>query len=168
MWVAIGRFGRPHGVRGEVRFWPFNASSDLATAGQTIRVGRRKTECAEYRILRARRDAKGLVLALEGLTARDEAKSLTHQLWFASRGDFPELDSGEFYFVDLIGFDAVLETGESIGRIKDVLEVGPSEIFVIDRGGREAMVPNVEALVPRIDMEAHRVVIRPIDGLLES
>ncbi len=168
MWVALGRFGRPHGVRGEIRFWAFNEGTGLVKAGRTIRVGPRKDQTVEYQVERVRRDAKGAVVKFEGLSDRDEAKALTNRFWFERREVFPALGEDEVYFVDLIGLMALTEDGEEIGRIKDVLDVGPSEILVIDRGGREAMVPNVDEFVLSVDLDAGQIIIRPIDGLIDG
>ena len=168
MWVALGRFGRPHGVRGEIRFWAFNQDTVLVKAKRTVRVGTKSTDTTEYSIERVRSDAKGALVKFEGLSDRDEAKALTNRFWFEQRDVFPTLEKDEVYFVDLIGLVAFTEDGEEIGRVKDVLDVGPSEILVIDRGGREVMVPNVEQFVPRIDLDAGQVIIRPIEGLIDG
>ena len=168
MWVALGRFGRPHGVRGEIRFWPFNAGTELVAGTKTIRVGRKANDATEYSVERVRLDAKGALIRLVGMADRDEVRTLTNQFWFERRDAFPELDDDEVYFVDLIGLAVLNENGEEIGRVKDVLDVGPAEILVISRGGREVMIPNVEAFVLRMDLDAGEIIVRPIDGLLDG
>lgn len=168
MWVALGRFGRPHGVRGEIRFWPFNAGTELVAGTKTIRVGRKAADATEYSVERVRLDAKGALIKLDSMADRDEVRALTNQFWFERRDAFPELDASEVYFVDLIGLAVLNESREELGRVKDVLDVGPAEILVVDRGGREAMIPNVEEFVLRMDLEAGEIIVRPIDGLIDG
>ena len=131
MFYAIGRFGRPHGVRGEIRFWPFNPESTLLGDSRSIRIGHSAEETRSYRLERVRRDAKGVVLRLAEFDDRDEVRCLTNQKWFEARSDFPELADDEIYYADLIGMIARTEDGEEIGPIKDVVDVGPNSILVI-------------------------------------
>ena len=167
MRVPFGQFGRPHGVRGEIRFRPFNPGSALLSKGRTIQVGRSPENCTEYRVEHVRSDGKGLLVKLAEFFDRDQVRTLTGSTWYEMRDSFPAIREDEVYLVDLIGMDAVLESGDSIGPIVDILDYGPYETFVIRRKGREVLVPNVDEFVLRIDMEAKQVVIRPIEGLID-
>ena len=167
MLYAIGRFGRPHGVRGDIRFWPFNPDSTLLKKSRSIRIGRAADETEIYHLQTIRQDAKGFVVRLKEFNDRDDVRCLTNQTWFEDRVDFPELSEDEIYYADLIGMMARTEEGEDIGPIKDVVDVGPNSILVIGYRGREVMVPNVDAFVLRMNTEAGDVIIRPLDGLLD-
>jgi len=167
MLYAIGRFGRPHGVRGDIRFWPFNPESELLKKSAAIRIGQTAQDTRSYTVQHVRRDAKGVVVRLKEFDDRDDVRVLTNQQWFEDRADFPELADDEIYYADLIGMTCRDESGVSLGPIKDVVDVGPNSILVIDHGGREVMVPNVDAFVLSMDMDAQEVIIRPLDGLLD-
>jgi 16S rRNA processing protein RimM len=49
-----------------------------------------------------------------------------------------------------------------------VLATGAADVLAVARGGREHLVPLVEEFVRQIDLAAGRIVIRPIEGLLEA
>ena len=168
MRVPFGQFGRPHGIRGEIRFRPFNPGSPLLSKGRTIQVGRSPENCNEYRVAHVRTDAKGILVKLEEFFDRDQVRALTGSTWYEMRDAFPALKDDEIYLVDLIGMDAVLESGDVIGPIIDIYDYGPYETFAIRRRGREVLVPNVDEFIVRIDMEAKQVVIRPIEGLIDG
>ncbi|MEE2789076.1 MAG: ribosome maturation factor RimM [Myxococcota bacterium] len=167
MLIAFGQFGRPHGVRGEIRFRPFNPDSALLAKGRAIRIGRSPSRCDTFDVERIRFDAKGAIIKLDGFFDRDQVKVLTGQTWYEMREAFPALDADEFYLVDLIGMAVVRENGASVGVIRDVLEYGPYETFAIKGRGKEYLVPNVSEFVLAIDIDARVVTIRPIDGLLD-
>jgi 16S rRNA processing protein RimM len=167
MLVPFGQFGRPHGVRGELRFRPFNPDSPLLSKGRTIQVGRSPKDCTTYQVERVRFDSKGAVVKIDGFFDRDQVRVLTGQTWYEMRDAFPELGDDEVYLVDLIGMDAVRESGELIGCVTDILEHGPYETLAIRYGRREVLVPYVEAFVLRIDMDARQIIIRPIEGLID-
>lgn len=167
-WVAIGRFGRPHGVRGEVRFWPYNPATELVVAGALARVGNRPDSARALRITDARRDAKSHVVRFAEVTDRDEVGALTGQVWYAEREVFPAPGGDEVYVVDLIGLPVRTTEGVALGHLSDIRALGGGEMLVIRDGARERLVPNVDAFVERLDPAAGEVVIRPIEGLLED
>jgi 16S rRNA processing protein RimM len=166
--VPIGRFGRAHGVRGEIRFWPFNLESELLRGKKSIRIGHRKTRVESYRVAKLRFDAKGCVLKLDEFGDRESVGCLTSQFWFEPRDVFPELAENEVYFTDLIGLVVVTAQGLEIGHVKDVLDLGPNEILVIDRGGTEAMLPNVDEFVQCMDLDKGEIIVTPPEGLIDG
>jgi len=89
-------------------------------------------------------------------------------MWFESRDVFPELADDEVYYTDLIGLVVRTVEGEIVGRVKDVLDIGPSDILVIDRDGQEVMVPNVDEFVRSMDLDAGEITITPPAGLIDG
>jgi len=168
MLLEFGRFGRAHGVRGELRFQPYNPQSPLLKAGRTIRVGRGPEQTDGFRVERLRFDAKGVVMKLDGIDDRDAAGRLTHQKWFEDRADFPRARPDEIYVVDLIGLEARTADGRLLGTIVHVLELGPHDVLVIRGQGRQHLIPNVPAFVREMDFDEKRVTITPIEGLLSE
>lgn len=167
MLLEFGRFGRPHGVRGEVRFQPHNPASPLLKAGRRIHVGRSADDTTERELKRLRFDPKGVVVKLGGIDDRDAAGRLTHQKWFEPREAFPAARPDEVYMTDLIGLVVRTATGRELGRIVHVLELGPHDVLVIRGGGQQHLVPNVPDFVREMDFERGEVVITPIEGLIE-
>jgi len=83
-----------------------------------------------------------------------------------------ELDPGllaedEYHYQDLIGLEAISENGESIGTVRDLLEVPQGWILVLKKeDGKEALVPFVSEFVKKIDLEDRKIILTPIEGLL--
>lgn len=167
MLLEFGRFGRPHGVRGEARFHAYNPHSPLLVAGRRIRIGESEARLEEAVIERLRFDPKGVVVKLRGVDTREAASRLTHRRWYEPREGLPEPADDEVYMADLLGLEAVTVDGEQLGRVVDVIEIGPHDVLVIRGGGRRRLVPNVEAFVQRMDFDAGELIITPIDGLLD-
>lgn len=166
--VAIGRFGRPHGVRGDVRFWPYNPATTLVKTGAVARVGARADSARSLTVAEVKRDARGTVVRFAGLEDRDVVGLLTGQVWFAERSVFPAASGDEVYVVDLLGLPVRTTDGVALGHLTDISDFGAGEMLVIRDGARERLVPNVDAFVERLDPAAGEVVIRPIEGLLED
>ena len=89
-------------------------------------------------------------------------------LWYEDRKSFPPLSDDEVYFADLIGLQVVTRAGVDVGVVKDVLDTGATDMLVLDRGGREAMLPNVAEFVLEMDLSAGKIVVEPPVGLIDG
>lgn len=164
--IACGRLGRPHGVRGALRIWPFNPQTELVRAGRELRVGTSATSARAMRIATATRDAKGWVVRLDAIDDRDAAAKLTNLTWYEARDAFRPADDDDVYVADLIGLPVASEQGTAIGEIVDVWQTGPSDLLVIRGPSGQHLVPNVPDFVQRLDPANPPAIITPIDGLL--
>jgi 16S rRNA processing protein RimM len=167
--VVVARFGAAHGVRGEVRLKSFTADP-LAIRSY------RPLTAADGRAfaIKTARPAAGtspdmLVVALDGITTRNEAEALNGVELFLPRDRLPGTEPDEFYHADLIGLDAVLADGTGLGTIVGVQNFGAGDLLEIAPGvGRTMLVPFTRAVVPEIDTAGRRVVVDPPPGLLDE
>lgn len=191
-WVVCGRFGRPHGVKGEVRIWGYNHHSDLLQEGMKLFIGphpkypNSPTLPATHCLIveRVRSDSKGLLVSFKQINNRDQAQVLNHMAWLSTREHFLPLDEDEFYLLDLVGAEGkavdpsinkedltpeLIETAQSVGKLTGLLEAGAGELLIFEsQTFGEVMVPNQEPFVLVIDLEHKRVILRAIPGLLEG
>lgn len=107
----------------------------------------------------------GFVLAyLQGIKSIDEAEALRGKVVYASRQDI-SLDDGAHFIADLIGLEVIdVATGKVYGRLKDVLNSGASDIYVIETPDGESMIPAVSEFVKSIDLD-RGIFIAPIEGM---
>lgn len=83
----------------------------------------------------------------------------------SQRRDLPE---DIYYIADIIGLDVYTVKDEYIGKVKDIIQTGPSEIYVIKcDNGKEIMIPAVKEFVPGICLEKKRITVDPIEGMIE-
>lgn len=168
MRVVVARVGRALGVKGDVLVDVLTDEPErrLAPGIDAFVMGRDRT----LRIESARPHGGRLCLHFVGIDDRGAAESLTGLLLEAERGDDerPE-DPDEFYDDALIGLEVVTEAGERIGTVTEVLHLPAQDVLAV-RAAPEApeiLVPFVAEIVPAVDLDAGRIVIRPPDGLLE-
>jgi 16S rRNA processing protein RimM len=78
------------------------------------------------------------------------------------------LSDGEFWPGDLVGLTVHDGTGERIGEVVDVIFGAAQERLLVETvDGARFEVPFVDDLVPVVDVEARRIEIVPIPGLIE-
>ena len=112
---------------------------------------------------------KSFVLAdLDGINDMDVAAAMKGTTIYADREDF-DLEEGDYFIADLIGLDVVdVDDGTKYGVVKDVINRGSADIYVIKTEGGERMMPAVEEFVKRVDIDDGKVYIQPIPGLLSD
>jgi 16S rRNA processing protein RimM len=172
--LAIGRIGRPHGVRGEVAVEVrTDEPDDRFAVGRALATD--PAESGPLTVEGVRRHSGRLLVRFAGVDDRDAAADLRGVLLVIDSADLPPSGDGdEFYDHELVGLTAVTVAGMKIGTVTEVRHFG-QDLLVIGRaagdigGGEEddeVMVPFVAALVPEVDVAAGRIVIDPPPGLL--
>ena len=165
--IALGDFGAPQGVRGEVRVKSYTqVPKALGSYGALTDAKGARAFTLES--LRAVKDDM-LVVRVAGVTTREAAQALTGAELFARREQLPPPDEDEFYYDDLVGLTAVSRDGATLGLVVSLSNFGAGDILEIaPEGGGEALsLPFTKAVVPEIDFANRRVVIEApseVDG----
>ena len=108
--IALGVFGAPQGVRGEVRIKSYTRDPKAIAAYGPLTDGRGARFVLES--VRLLKDEM-LVARLEGIANREAAAALTGVELFARREQLPPPDEDEFYYDDLVGLAAVSRDGRA-------------------------------------------------------
>ncbi len=164
--LCVGIITGAQGVRGAVRIKSFTAVPEDVAAYGPLADEAGKREFA----LRPVGRAKGVVIAtIAGVADRDAAERLKGMRLYVARDKLPAPGEEEYYHADLIGLAAVLRDGTPLGRVRAVHEYGAGDsLEVVSESGATVMVPFTRAAVPEVDLAAGRLVIEPLDGLLDN
>lgn len=161
VFLVIGKFRRPHGLMGEMFFEVMTDFPDRLKHGKEIFVGETH-ELMKIQSSRAHRD--GLLLSLEGINDRDLAAIYTNQLVFVKIDQVPALEEGRYYHHELIGMLVDNESGNRLGIIQEILETGANDVLVIiTKEGKEILLPAVDEVIIRVDMESRSMIVRPLE-----
>ena len=165
--VAIGEVLRPYGVRGEVTVRPL-----------TDRPGERFRQleaCFLWEPARGRREACRVVertvqgeavrVRIEGVDSPEAARALQGRLLAVEQAEALPPRQGEFYPWQLEGAAVVTPDGRSLGRFVRVEDSPAQPLWVIERDGREWMLPAVPEFVLDVSVAERRIVASPPEGL---
>lgn len=158
--VCLGAFAGAHGVKGDALVKVFTeAPENIAAYGpvETEDGGRKFT----LTFLRETKPGLALVRAPE-IKNREDAKGLKGVRFYIDRTTLPETEEDEFYLDELVGLNAIDETGAPAGRVAAVHNFGAGDLIelknVPGRNGA-AMVPFTKDAVPEIDIGASKIVV---------
>ncbi len=160
--IEIGAIARAHGIRGEVAI--FTHDPDSATLGEveTIWVGG-----VARTIKQARSTHRGWLVALDGVTTRNDAEALRGAKVEVDR-DALGLGDDDVLLSDLVGCAVRRLDGSPYGTVAAIDASSVQELLVIHDGDLERLLPLVEVYVVDIDLEGRVITVDPPDGLPES
>ena len=112
---------------------------------------------------RSRPGKEQVILKFAGIEDRDAAARLRGAQLCLTGQQLMPLPEGQYYQFQLLGVEVVTTTGESLGPVTEVLRTGANDVYVTDR----ALIPAIDSVVKHIDLQARRMLIEPVDGLLD-
>lgn len=164
-YLECGKIVNTHGVKGGLKLESWcDTPQDLASLKKVyLKNG------AEYKMHKVKKASifKQFVLfELEGINNIDIAMTLKGRVVFADRDDI-SIDEDAFFIADIIGLDVIdLESGEKIGTLSDVLNLGASDLYEINTKNGKKLIPAVPEFIKEIDLEKG-IFVSLIEGMLD-
>ena len=158
--LEAGQVVNTHGVRGEVKIVPWCDSPEFLCGFDTLYIDGAPVKVRESR------PHKGNVLArLEGVDDVNAAMRLKNKVVSIDRTGVV-LPEGRHVLADLIGLKVVNDdTGEELGILEEVLTPPAHEVYVVRGGGKEYLIPAVDAFLRGTDVDAGWVRVHLIEGM---
>ncbi len=79
--------------------------------------------------------------------------------------DLSDLEDGDFYYHEIIGLN-VYENDVLIGQIKEILQPGANDVWVVKRKGKkDLLLPYIPPVVLNVDVAGNRVDVELLEGL---
>ena len=163
--VAVGRVLKPRAIRGEAFLAPLTDDSEWFQELEEVLIQRPDGTRSTLRVESVRTYGKRLGIKFREFNTPEDVARLRGSLLLVPQDALRPLPEGEFYVSQIIGLSVETESGESVGRVVDVLSLPGNDVYVVDREGKEVLLPAVRELM-RVDIAAGRVVVCNIEGLL--
>ncbi|MBU0968320.1 MAG: ribosome maturation factor RimM [Proteobacteria bacterium] len=166
--LPVGEIGRPHGIKGEIKVYPYSGNPENFTSYSRLIVQPPGEGAAKsYDLHSCRIQGQVAVIKLPGVDTRSQAELLTGGQVLVERQEIPELNDDEFYWDDLQGMAVVTAQGRQLGTVNRLLATGAHDILVVVDRGREYLIPALDEFVVAIDAETGTITVDPPEGLLE-
>lgn len=81
-----------------------------------------------------------------------------------------QLDENEFYYDDIIGLEVYTTGDDYLGKVREITSLPSNDVWAIRRPnkGKDILIPYIADIVVDIDLDTNRVVIEPMDGLIDD
>lgn len=162
--VALGEVMGAHGVHGDLKVKVHNPESPLLMELESVHVSLGDT--CELRAIRfVRPHGKGLRMALEGVSDREQARALYGAQLCVPRATLPAPDEDEFYLVDAIGARAVDTSGRDVGEVIAFRSYPTVDVLCVRCADGVREVPVLEPYFLGAELEGQRVVVDHLEDL---
>lgn len=164
--LQVGIITSTHGLKGEVKVFP--TTNDAARFKRLKEVlldtGREKLP---LEIEGVKFFKQFVILKFKGIDDISAVEKYRQRGLYVTRENAVRLGRDEYFIADLIGMAVIDEEDAPVGVLKDVLETGANDVYVIDMvDGRELLLPAIKQCVLEVDMEAGRMKVHILEGLL--
>lgn len=163
--VLLGTIGAAHGIKGEVRINSHTQDPEAIAHYGPLATNRPGLTIT---IEAARLNKNVLIARLKGIGDRNAAEALNGVALYVERDQLPEIeDEDDFYHADLIGLDARLDSGVSIGAVSAIYDHGAGDILEVrdPLSGDTFLYPFTKAVVPDIRLaDGYLVIVPPLDA----
>ncbi len=170
-YLLLGEILRPHGVRGELRMRILTDYPERIVELEQVYLGENPqvSDPDPYQAEALRMHQGYGLLKLRDVDTRNEAELLRQLYVMVSIEQAVPLEEDEIYLFQLIGLVVRTEQGERLGTIRDVLETGANDVYIVDSPDYgEILIPITEETHLETDLGAGHVVVRLPDGLLPA
>ncbi len=161
--MTIGRVLKPWGYRGELKIEILTDFPERFASLQTVYLG---DDAKPFSVEQARLHGKAARLKLKGVDSPEAAHRLRDQFVQVPTEEAVPLPKGQVYQYQLIGLRVRTTEGQALGEVAEVIETGANDVYVVRDGPREVLIPAIEPVVKRIDVDRGEIVIELLEGLL--
>ena len=167
-YLLIGVVIKPQGIYGQVKIKPLTDDPSRFLELTQVLVSRREGDeqlPVDIDNISAR---EGFVYAtLSGSADRDQAEKQRGWMLYVRREDAVRLDEDQHFIADLIGCKVVNSKGCEVGILREVLQPGANDVYVIAlKEGGSMMLPALKKAIPQVNIEERIITIN--EGILDE
>ena len=164
--LQVGVISSTHGVRGEVKVFP--TTDDVTRFRQLKKVyldtGR---EMLLLEIQNVKFFKQFAILKFKGIDNINDIEKYRGKSLMIDREDAVDLEEDEYFIADMIGMKVCTEDGSEFGTLKDVMETGANDVYIIDSPEHgEVLIPAIRECILDVDMDEERMTIHLMEGLV--
>ena len=164
--LKVGVITTTHGVRGEVKVFPTTDEAErfLELEYVLLDTGR---ELRRLEISRVKFFKNLAILKFKDVdNINDIEKYKGCSLWIP-REEGQELGENEYYIADLLGMNVILEDGTKFGTLKNVMETGANDVYVIESMEHgEVLLPAIHECILDVNLETNTMTVHLMKGLI--
>ena len=163
--LKVGVITTTHGVRGEVKVFPTTDPERFLDLEYVILDAGREMKKLEIRNVKFFKNL--VILKFNGIDNINDIEKYKGKRLLVDREHAVKLKKDEYFIADMIGMDVFTEDGELFGALKDVMETGANDVYIIEMSdGKEVLVPAIKQCILDVDIENRKMVIHLLEGLV--
>ena len=165
--LQVGVISSTHGVRGEVKVFPTTDDPErfLDLEYVFLDTGREKKKLT---IQSVKFFKQFVILKFKGINNINDIERYKRCPLLVDRENAVELEEDEYFIADMIGMNVLTEDGEIFGTLKDVIETGANDVYIINsKKHGEVLIPAIKECILDVNVKEGRMLVHLMEGLID-
>ena len=165
--MRVGVITSTHGVRGEVKVFPTTDDRMRFKKLEEVILDTGK-EQKTLEIEHVKFFKNMVILKFKGFDNINDIEIYKGKDLLVTRDHAVKLGPDENFIVDLIGLPVITDEGEELGTLKDVMQTGANDVYVVEReNGKDVLLPAIKQCILNVDLEKEKITVHVMEGLLD-
>ena len=163
--LKIGKFGKPHGIQGELSFTFTNDAFDEAE--NPFLICELDGILVPFRLEKNRfTSGSAALVKLKTIDSESQARRLAnHDVYFPKNQIRSQKETGSYFWDYFIGFKLIDEKTGEVGIITAIDDSTLNTLFIIAKNEEEILVPATEEWIVHIDDAGKKIFVTLPEGL---
>lgn len=163
--LEVGQVVNTYGIKGFVKVVPLVDNNNQFKDFKVLYI-QEKHNIHELQIEEVKFSKNLVLLKFKGIETIEQAEELRNLYLQAKRSDI-KLEEGAHFIVDLIGLEIYTEEGILLGKLKEVLQPGANDVYIVeDEAKKEILLPAIPDVIKNIDIANSRIIVKLLKGLI--
>lgn len=163
----VGVISSTHGIRGEVKVFPTTDNVKRFKKGITLILDAGKEE-RQLIVEGVKFFKQFVILKFEGIDHINDIEKYKSKSLYVTRENAIKLKKNEYFIADLIGVQVWEDNGDFLGELKDVIETGANDVYVIKQeNGKDILLPAIKECILSVEIEEKKMIVHVMEGLRE-
>ncbi len=165
--LQVGVITSTHGVRGEVKVFPTTDDPNRFKRLKEVILDTGKEEMV-LEIEGVKFFKQFVILKFKGFDNINDIEKYRQKSLYVTRKNAVRLKRDEYFIADLMGLKVLDEQETQIGVLKDVMETGANDVYIIEMmDGKELLLPAIKQCILNVDIENGFMQVHILEGLLD-
>ena len=163
--VLIGKIINTHGIKGEVKIFPYTDDINNFSYLKTIYLDENLTD--KYEIIKNRVSKNVIISKLKNVDDMNEAEKLKDRYIYVKRDSLQQLEEGTYYINDILGFCVKTIDNEILGTLNYVFNSGANDVYEVKtKNDKSIYLPAIKDVIKKVDIDKKEIIVKLMDGLL--
>ena len=164
--LQVGVITNTHGIKGEVKVFPTtdDPARFKSLKNVILDTGRDRVE---LEIEQVKFFKQFVILKFKGYDSINDVEQYRKKSLLVSRENAVELQENEYFIADLLDINVVTDEGEQLGTLKDVLQTGANDVYVVETPeGQEILIPAIRQCILSVNLDEQTMRVHLLKGLV--
>jgi len=165
--IPVGKITGTHGIKGLLKVHSYSGNIESLKSAVEITLRSAQGVLNTFKLQSVALHGTKLIISFKGYDNINLVQTFVGNEICLFRSQLPPTEADEYYWCDLLGLEVATVDGIRIGTITNIFETGSSDIYVVSNEGQEYLIPAIADVIHTVDVRNGKILITPLEGLLD-